>query len=420
MTISKRAVLAGGVAGLGLGLAGVLAAQPRPLRIRRPVSSLRPDDPDLEALRRAIPLMKRAGVWDAQIALHADMRQRHHSSWRFLPWHRLQLVWFERQVARFSGRATFALPFWDWDDDTVPNIMVDDPAFAIPGRDVRRGESLAAFMREANQTFRGRITDDFNTFFGRARNVGVGAGPGYSGSAEWSGHNMIHGFVGGQMGMLNRAPNDPLFWMHHCNIDRIWSHWHARRSDQIYPRQWREEVFQGFTDTNGRIAPAVTAASTIATAGFGYDYEPDPSPPIVFATGPARLLREETLAWAAEVTSPDTARLIVPADAMAGSKVSAIGYLELAPDPENTSVVKITASDRNGDIGFAESIFLVPSAFCESRQGFRIAMSSLWGFASEGDVTLTLQASPLAGRGKPVTTTRVESFILDAEIIWNE
>ena len=37
--------------------------------------------------------------WEAQVALHADMRNRQHTSWRFLPWHRLQLVRFEQIIA---------------------------------------------------------------------------------------------------------------------------------------------------------------------------------------------------------------------------------------------------------------------------------------------------------------------------------
>ncbi len=35
---------------------------------------------------------------------------------------------------------------------------------------------------------------------------------------------MIHRFVGGDM-MTSTSPNDPVFYLHHASIDRIWSAW---------------------------------------------------------------------------------------------------------------------------------------------------------------------------------------------------
>jgi tyrosinase len=415
MAIHRRAMLAGLA---GAALAGVELSMAQTLRVRRPVSSLTASDPDLVALRRAIPLMKQAGVWEQQIALHADMRQRHHSSWRFLPWHRLQLAWFERQVARFSGRAGFALPYWDWDDDRMPAIVSSDPVFAMPNRLAGPTESLRAFMRRNGQTFRGRITDDFSTFFGRARNVGAPAQGGYSGSCEWSGHNMIHGFVGGDMGRLDRSPNDPLFWMHHANIDRIWTHWHMRNSDSLYPKPWRDEQFSGFLDTRGRLAPTVDAASTMNTANFGYVYPLDTTPPIVFLAPPMRKVRRQTVNLAGDILSPQTALVTVPAEALGAGKAEATGFLEVRPDPEAPSVVRIRAL-ADGQEVHRETVFLVPSGACESRQGMRIALDGAWLGEATRSRTLEIAVAPLEGRGA-ATSTALLSFILDAELTWQE
>ena len=38
-------------------------------------------------------------------------------------------------------------------------------------------------------------------------------------------HNVVHRWAGGTMGMMT-SPNDPVFWLHHCNIDRLWAVWH--------------------------------------------------------------------------------------------------------------------------------------------------------------------------------------------------
>lgn len=47
-------------------------------------------------------------------------------------------------------------------------------------------------------------------------------------------HNTGHNIVGGYMGNPVFSPNDPLFWLHHTFIDRVWSRWQANRlADQL-------------------------------------------------------------------------------------------------------------------------------------------------------------------------------------------
>ena len=38
-------------------------------------------------------------------------------------------------------------------------------------------------------------------------------------------HNFGHGWVGGHMRDPLTSPNDLIFFMHHCNIDRLWAEW---------------------------------------------------------------------------------------------------------------------------------------------------------------------------------------------------
>src|SRR5215210_5054408 len=40
-------------------------------------------------------------------------------------------------------------------------------------------------------------------------------------------HNAVHVWVGGSMGSVPTATADPLFWMHHANIDRLWWVWQS-------------------------------------------------------------------------------------------------------------------------------------------------------------------------------------------------
>jgi tyrosinase len=41
-------------------------------------------------------------------------------------------------------------------------------------------------------------------------------------------HNTGHNFVGGHMSG-GFSPNDPVFWLHHANVDRLWANWQSRR-----------------------------------------------------------------------------------------------------------------------------------------------------------------------------------------------
>ena len=57
-------------------------------------------------------------------------------------------------------------------------------------------------------------------------------------------HNRVHVWVGGlihtvagqtgSMGLMS-SPNDPTFFLHHSNIDRIWVQWQDKHPDQDYP-----------------------------------------------------------------------------------------------------------------------------------------------------------------------------------------
>ena len=48
-------------------------------------------------------------------------------------------------------------------------------------------------------------------------------------------HNSGHVWVGGSMGSIPTAPTDPVFWMHHAEIDRIWAEWQAANPGQNPP-----------------------------------------------------------------------------------------------------------------------------------------------------------------------------------------
>ena len=47
-------------------------------------------------------------------------------------------------------------------------------------------------------------------------------------------HNTVHACMGGQMG-TGSSPNDPAFFLHHCNVDRLWALWQEKFANAGYP-----------------------------------------------------------------------------------------------------------------------------------------------------------------------------------------
>lgn len=226
----------------------------------------------LAILAQGVAILKAGEEWERQAAIHADMSHRHHGCWRFLPWHRAQLLWFEAIVSRAAGQP-FNLPYWDWTAlRPPPNEVFDLPALQH-SRQVRRGRRVPDAYAE--RAFRGRFFDSVSVFLGHAPQPDPDED--VSGSAEQYGHNAIHGFVGGDMGYVESAPRDALFWLHHCNVDRIWAAWEGHRV-RPYEAAWAGERIGGFVGPDGEAAPEVLAGSLVRTADVFAPYRYDALP----------------------------------------------------------------------------------------------------------------------------------------------
>ncbi|KAK3717680.1 hypothetical protein LTR37_005747 [Vermiconidia calcicola] len=98
-----------------------------------------------------------------------------------------------------------------------------------------------------------------------------GSSPGASGSLE-SVHGLYHVLIGGQGGHMSSVPVaafDPIFWLHHCQIDRWLAIWQA-----AHPNSW----FSGDQDNllpfrvSKNPARFWNSRQSISTQDFGYTY----------------------------------------------------------------------------------------------------------------------------------------------------
>jgi tyrosinase len=105
-------------------------------------------------------------------------------------------------------------------------------------------------------------------------------------------HNTVHNYIGGA-GPLNYgpfgnmtnnlSPIDPIFFLHHSNMDRLWDVWTRKQQrlglpflprDPIARQQFLAEPFLFFVDGLGRYVTNGKAGDYTSTARFDYDYQP--------------------------------------------------------------------------------------------------------------------------------------------------
>ena len=181
-------------------------------------------------------------------------RNAAHSGPAFLPWHRYLLLRFESLLRQALDANDFQLPYWDWAADaeldgptqsrlwhaellgqfenSTWNVRLerhpgDGSDLVVDGRRLRRALGAQASLPSRSEV-RAVVSDET-----------VYDSPPYDRSAAGARnriellHNRVHVWVGGDMAS-SISPNDPAFYLHHANVDRIWSAWSRRHPNAGY------------------------------------------------------------------------------------------------------------------------------------------------------------------------------------------
>ena len=225
--------------------------------------------------------------------------QCQHFSWFFLSWHRMYLYHFEQIVGAAIKKLNgpdWALPYWNYSDENNPDARRIPIAFRTPTTPDGAPNPLMVDSRNpgcnSGQIIADQFDSDISEALVEAKYVaqGTGGSPGFGGpqtgfnhgggngmgKVEQTPHGSMHMAVGGFMGAFNTAGLDPLFWLHHCNIDRLWTVWTRRDASHKDPAQalWRKGVRFAFRDASGNIVEH-TSMQVIDTTKTPLMYEYD-------------------------------------------------------------------------------------------------------------------------------------------------
>ena len=206
----------------------------------------------------------------------------------FLPWHRYMLILLEYHLQRVLNDDSFGLPYWDWArDGELPvsqqnnspiwsnscmggtGTPITTGPFAVGSWKINVREDMNGNLVRTNSSLRRNFGStlerrlptkaEVQTALNRGRpNVFYDVEPWDDNSVSFRNelegwmntpptrlHNAVHVWVRGDM-ILGTSLNDPVFYLNHCNVDRIWSGWMKEYNNPEYlPRDNESNDLKG-------------------------------------------------------------------------------------------------------------------------------------------------------------------------------
>lgn len=257
------------------------------MAIRKDQSTLSDDEKEafvtaILALKQA-PSMLHPGAptssrYDDYAELHVKAMMAMPDGWAhqgpaFFPWHRVLLLQFERDLQQAAQDINLGIPYWDWTKNPALPSFLGGDGDPNKGYEVTDGPFIrdkwvfnvvdspgaATYLQrrfgfgdldQNNQPIKMNLPDTaaqdaalkIRWYDDVPWDASSPRASSFRQSAEVDLHNRVHRWVGGFWTsdgniasgtmMQMTSPNDPVFWLHHANLDRMWSAWQGLYSDR--------------------------------------------------------------------------------------------------------------------------------------------------------------------------------------------
>jgi tetratricopeptide (TPR) repeat protein len=216
-------------------------------------------------------------VWDGcQAHPYNPSNPEQYQQWYFLPWHRLMLYQFEGVIREVLHDEDFTLPYWNpvtgnVADLSIPAVFMDPGSALYNGTRwpwVNGGERIDILYRDWLSL------DVLNEkFYIDSPDGSLGFNP----RLDTNPHFLTHLALGGDMADFATVGGDPMFYLHHANLDRIWESWNRLGHTNPTDPKYLNRTF-AYGDRSGkRVDLPVRAGDRTAQLGYEYDrYEKPP------------------------------------------------------------------------------------------------------------------------------------------------
>jgi tyrosinase len=200
------------------------------VRVRKNANRLTPGERDRLVAAFAQLNNQGAGRFTDFRDMHTSVSSpQAHGAPGFLPWHRAYLLDLERELQAIDP--SVSLPYWRF-DQAAPNIFTTE-FFGV-------SDQLGTVQFSATNPLQFWRTDGVQGINRRPFFSTGSAPPGLRTEAqtlalgnqypafrtlEGNPHGTAHTSFGGSISSIHTAARDPLFFLLHCNVDRLWAKW---------------------------------------------------------------------------------------------------------------------------------------------------------------------------------------------------
>ena len=237
------------------------------------------------------------GVLPSDSHMESYWNQCIHGSWFFAPWHRMYIACFESILAnilvdlgKIATEDDWALPFWNYSDTDNSAALFMPSAFLEP-----EDKSNPLWIKERNSPplIEDNVSleklniipfvneDMIRRGFGGAIEEPSQFDTGYGGLEERP-HDWVHDDIGGAMANPVTSGLDPIFWLHHCNIDRLWQEWldlgEGRKNPDDKSFNNQRFVFYTYTGVQEEMIVEKVLDTTDVLTGYTYQESNSPIP----------------------------------------------------------------------------------------------------------------------------------------------